>query len=137
MSSTPIQHPADLEFLREKLRSVEHSRRELLRVLLEAGAMVEGSYLVVHRRCGKPNCACAEGPGHEKHYLGHSRKGGSKQVYVRQADREAVRPKAEQYRAFRQARADLMKLAHETADLADQLQRLLTEPYPPTDDADG
>lgn len=37
------------------------------------------------------------------------------------------------YRRYRQARAELMKLAAETAALADQLMAELTEPYPVTD----
>jgi len=51
-------------------------------------------------------------------------------VYVRAADEVDVAAKAERYRQFRQARAELMKLAGETARFADELQQKMTEPYP-------
>jgi hypothetical protein len=39
--------------------------------------------------------------------------------------------KAERYRQFRQARAELMKLSAQLAEAADELQAALNEAYPP------
>jgi hypothetical protein len=45
-------------------------------------------------------------------------------------DEVEISAKAESYRRFRKARAELMKLAARAAELADELQRALTEAYP-------
>lgn len=51
-------------------------------------------------------------------------------LYIPAGDEVEVATKAERYRRFRQARAELMKLAAKTAEIADDLQRALTLAYP-------
>jgi hypothetical protein len=39
--------------------------------------ILRGTLVETYRRCGRPNCHCAEGPGHgPKHYLSVSQPGG-------------------------------------------------------------
>ena len=51
-------------------------------------------------------------------------------TYVPSGDEVDVARRAESYRRLRQARAELMKLSSETAELADALQEALAEPFP-------
>src|SRR6201993_3728501 len=45
-------------------------RRVLLRQLPPLDAILRGSLIERYKRCGKPGCKCAEGPGHgPKYYL--------------------------------------------------------------------
>ena len=47
-------------------------RREVaarLKRLADFGPMVDGSLVVVHRRCGNPRCRCVRGEKHPAHYL--------------------------------------------------------------------
>lgn len=92
--------------------------------------MVEGSFVELGRKCGKSSCKCAAGEKHYSKYLSRSVEGRTKLVYVPGRDEVDVSGKAEHYSRFRKARAELMKLAARTAELADELQRALTEPYP-------
>ena len=92
--------------------------------------MVEGSFVTLGRKCGKPTCRCATGDKHFSKFLSRSEGGKSRPVYVRSVDEVDVASKAERYRQFRQARAELMKLADQTARFADELQQEMTEPYP-------
>jgi hypothetical protein len=98
--------------------------------LLKADTMISGSYVTLARTCGKPTCRCNRGEKHEGKYLSRNVGGKTRLIYVPAGDEVEVATKAERYRRFRQARAALMKLAAETAKVADALQEALTEPYP-------
>lgn len=121
---------------RQDLIATEQARAAFLQELLDANVMVEGSFITLGRKCGKPNCHCATGEKHLARYLSRKVKGRTKLIYVPAAFEVDVRLKAERYRRFRQARAELMKLAARTAELADALQEALTE-QPPTKTAKG
>ncbi len=122
---------------RQMLRENEQRRDQQLEVLLNSGAMIAGSLVTVGRKCGKPTCRCASGDPEERHptkYLSRSERGRTRNTYVRKRDEVDVAAKAGRYRQFRRARAELMKLAEQTARIADELQQALTEPYPDRDE---
>lgn len=119
--------------LRQRLAESERRRREPARVLLsERGPMIRGTFQRKARRCGKPNCKCVRGPAHPTTVLASSEEGELKTCYVPEADRARVELLASRYQRFRRARAELARLARQSLQLADQLQRSLTEPYPAT-----
>lgn len=62
-------------------------RKTLLRQLPPLGAVLRGSLIERYKRCGKPGCKCAQGPGHgPKYYLSVSRPGARPEMdYVPQA----------------------------------------------------
>jgi hypothetical protein len=68
-------------------------RQTLLRKLPPLGALLRGSLIERYKRCGKPGCKCAEGPGHgPKYYLSVSFPGERPQMdYVPQENLEATR----------------------------------------------
>lgn len=113
------------------MAQAEQAREPHIRLLLALGALVEGSFVRLGRKCGKANCRCAAGELHEGHFLSRSQDGRSSLTYVRRADEGEVETKAGSYRQLRQARAELMKLAARTAEFIDELQQALAEPYPP------
>jgi hypothetical protein len=61
-------------------------RRDLLRRLPPLKAILRGSLIERYKRCGKPGCKCADGPGHgPKYYLSVSYPGMRPQMdYVPQ-----------------------------------------------------
>jgi hypothetical protein len=122
---------------RLKLRRILAEMASAIAQLLAAKLMVEGSFVSLGRRCGNPNCKCAKGEKHVSKYLSRSIDGKTKLVFVRNKDEVDISRKAESYRIFRQARADLMKLAAQAAQVADDLQKALTEPYPPNKEKSG
>jgi hypothetical protein len=63
----------------EKLSSaaLRKRRRKLAQDLPPLEYILRGTLVETYRRCGRPNCHCAGGPGHgPKHYLSLSRPGG-------------------------------------------------------------
>lgn len=62
--------------------------------------MIRGSVVVQRRRCGKPNCRCADGVElHETTVLSYSQAGRSRSVILDPAEVPAVRAAVARYRA--------------------------------------
>jgi hypothetical protein len=125
-----------LSRLRQQIVQTERARGEAVERLLRVGPMIQGSFVNFVRRCGKPRCHCATGAPHVSKCLSRSKAGKTRTIHVPAASEVEVAHKAAQYRQWRRARATLMKLAAQTAALADALQQALTEPYPAGDRQD-
>jgi hypothetical protein len=109
--------------LKQLIRELEDSRMEHLRLLLqEPGLFREGSLVTVSRKCGKPNCRCANGEGHPTLYLSTKEAGKTRMIYVSGAIAAVVAEEANNYRRFRKHRAFLVKLAKQSLQLIDRLQ---------------
>ena len=74
-------------------RALRKRRQSLLRKLPPLDAVLRGSLIERYKRCGKPGCKCADGPGHgPKYYLSVSFPGERPQMdYVPQDNLEATR----------------------------------------------
>jgi hypothetical protein len=68
--------------------ALRRRRQSLLRQLPPLAAILRGSLIERYKRCGKPGCKCASGPGHgPKYYLSVSYPGLRPQMdYVPQAN---------------------------------------------------
>lgn len=54
----------------EPVAALRRRRQALLRQLPPLKAILRGSLIERYKRCGKPGCKCADGPGHgPKYYL--------------------------------------------------------------------
>ena len=77
-----------------------------------------GSLALSHRRCGKPSCHCAGGDGHPLWTLTFMA-GGKKRVETIPADwLDAIRPRVEAGRHFKEAAAELLVIHAELLVLA-------------------
>lgn len=70
----------------EPTAALRRRRKALLRQLPALSAILRGSLIERYKRCGKPGCKCADGPGHgPKYYLSISYPGFRPQMdYVPQ-----------------------------------------------------
>ena len=57
---------------------------------------------MVNRKCGKPNCHCATGPGHPQTLFLFKEDGRRKCKLVRRADEHRLQTAGENYRSFRE-----------------------------------
>lgn len=123
--------------VRQQIRQTEEARRVHVDALVGSEALIEGSFVTLGRKCGKPTCRCADGEKHFSKFVSRSVQGRTRLTYVPSGDEVDVARKAERYRELRHARAELMKLSATTAELADALQQSLAEPYPPSPEQPG
>jgi hypothetical protein len=92
--------------------------------------MVQGSFYLLRRKCGKPNCRCAAGQLHAAYVLTRSEQGKDRLYTVPREQRARVRKWAAEYRRYQRARAVLAKRHLRLLSLVDQMaeQRLVTWP---------
>ena len=67
---------------RSKMTAPErHARSQLAQILSQRG-VIRGTLLVRKRKCGKANCRCARGEGHQSLFLVISENGRTRQFFV-------------------------------------------------------
>ena len=120
----------DLAKLRQQLWRAYAALANTLRRLQRSELMVRGSFYLLRRRCGKPNCHCARGHLHGSYVLTRSEGGKDRLYTVPKNQRAEVRKWAAEYRRYQRARAVLVKRHLHLLSLVDQMadQRLLTWP---------
>jgi hypothetical protein len=100
----------------ESAAGLRKRRNALLRQLPSLQAILRGSLIERYKRCGKPGCKCADGPGHgPKYYLSVSYPGLRPQMdYVPQ---EAYAQTAEFLTNYHRAREILEKICEINREL--------------------
>ena len=120
----------DLPSLRQQLWRAYAALATTLRRLQRSEPMVQGSFYLLRRKCGKPNCRCARGQLHPAYVLTRSEAGKDRLYPVPKEQRAEVRKRAAEYRRYQRARAVLVKRHLRLLALVDQVaqQRLVTWP---------
>jgi hypothetical protein len=127
----------DLASLRQQLWRAYAALAHTLRRLQRSDPMVQGSFYLLRRKCGKPNCRCATGQLHAAYVLTRSEQGKDRLYMVPKEQRAQVRKWAAEYRRYQRARAVLARRHVGLLALVDQMaeQRLLVWPKKPTAEA--
>jgi hypothetical protein len=125
-----MQMSGNLSLLRQKLWRAYAALARTLRQLQRAQPMVQGSFYLLRRKCGKPNCRCATGSLHASWVLTRSEAGKDRIYSVPKDQRSQVRRWALEYRRYQRARAALVKAHPQLLALADEMaaQRLRVWP---------
>ena len=120
----------ELSSLRQQLWRAYAALAPTLRRLQRSHPMVQGSFYLLRRKCGKPNCRCAAGQLHATYVLTRSEQGKDRLYTVPKDQRARVRQWAAEYRRYQRARAVLVKRHLHLLALTDQMaqQRLLVWP---------
>ena len=120
----------DLAGLRQQLWRAYAALAHTLRRLQRSDPMVQGSFYLLRRKCGKPNCRCATGQLHAAYVLTRSEQGKDRLYMVPKEQRAQVRQWAAEYRRYQRARAVLARRHVGLLALVDQMaeQRLLVWP---------
>ncbi len=90
-------------------------RQALLRQLPPLAAILRGSLIERYKRCGKPGCKCANGPGHgPKYYLSVSFPGLRPQMdYVPQEDYDQTKEFLANYQRARELLEEICEINRE------------------------
>ena len=99
----------------EPAAALRKRRQALLRQLPPLQEILRGSLIERYKRCGKPGCKCANGPGHgPKYYLTVSfPKRPPEMAYVPQAFEETVKEYLENYRKAKEILEELSSINRE------------------------
>jgi len=112
----------DLSSLRQQLRELQQELPLLLEDFLGREPLLPGSLYTLRRRCGKPTCHCAGGEPHASMALSYRGQGRPQNISVPREHLRAVRKLTDDYRRFRQARSQLLRLQRQTLKLIDGIE---------------
>ena len=101
-----------------------------LRQLQRSQPMVQGSFYLLRRKCGKPNCRCAGGQLHISWVITRSEQGQDRIYSVPKDQRARLRLLTQEYRRFQRARAVLVKRHGRLLQLVDRIAELRMNPWP-------
>ena len=105
------------------IKSKELKRQQLISTLLDINKMIRGSYSVVSTKCGKPNCWCIEGDGHQHARITWTEKGKGNTRAVPNEDDQWLTDMTETYRNFRKLRQDLAALEFDMKNYLNTLEQ--------------
>ena len=87
--------------LQEKLQKLHKHRLRLIQRMLREQELAIGSVSIVKRKCGKPNCHCAQGEGHPQTlFLFRGDDGRRHCKLIRQSDSQQWLKAGDSYRRF-------------------------------------
>lgn len=98
------------EINRGTMSAQERRLRNRASQLLAGAGVLHGSLVVRKRRCGKPNCHCADGEGHRGLVLTVRTDGRTEQIHIPQHLESTVEQWVEQDHQIRDLLADLALL---------------------------
>ena len=118
-----MTRPPDLPTLRARILTAYKSLRPLLLEMLHIRTFLRGSVYELKTRCGKPSCVCLRGEPHRRWVLSESVEGRKRLRVLPRARMELWRRRADDYREFRQRRAQFVKTARRILEDLDAIER--------------
>lgn len=107
----------------KKLKKIEKQRSLLLSELQLIGHMIRGTYVETHRKCGKPNCWCAnDSKGHPGYQISWTKNARSRSKAIPREDIFWIKEMTGNYRKWRTIRSNIRKLEEELRNLIDKLE---------------
>lgn len=116
---------------RQQLWRVYAALKQTLQRLQRSQPMVQGSFFLQRRKCGKPNCRCAQGQLHAAWVITRSEAGRPRTYMVPEAQRGRLRQWTGEYRRYQRARAVLVKRHQRMLQLVDQMAEARMVSWPP------
>ena len=116
-------NPPQLSELRQTLRQKLRELDQILEPAFERAPVFPGYFPMYGRRCGRPECPCAQGELHRSPRVLIPFQSGQVALAVKRDEAEPWREKTEAYRRIREAGRALKRWYDEVKDLLDAVER--------------
>lgn len=128
-SQTPVDQP-DTQLV-EQICDLKKKRSILLEQLVnENKPLLRGALNKKLRKCGKKNCKCTRGELHKSFQLSARVDGRTHTRHIPASDLPIVAPAAKRYKAWKNNRAEIVRLNKEQLQLIDKRRDELLRSYP-------
>jgi len=114
----------DLSSFRRQFLELQEQLSPLLETFLGREPLLPGTLYTLRRRCGKPACHCARGKLHASTVLSYRGQGRPQNITPPPEQVPAVQKLTGDYREFRQARTQLLRLQRQVLKLIDGIEAL-------------
>ncbi len=112
----------DAATLRQRVRDLDHRRRQLIEDALRPLPMVGGYLFQMRRRCGNPRCRVAWGRLHISWYLARRHSGKTKLKHVGRVIPEWLTERVGRYRDHQKTLAAIRKIDREISGLLNRIR---------------
>ena len=112
----------NLSSLRQQLHELQQRLPALQETFHGREPLLPGSVYTLRRRCGKPTCHCARGEPHASTVLSYRGQGRPQNITPSPEQVPVVQKLTDDYRQFRQARTQLLRLQRQVLELIDGLE---------------
>ncbi len=115
-----------------KIEQLFEKRNELERILLQNQSLIKGSVIKRFKKCGRKQCRCeTENKPHGPYlYLSRRVEGKTRLKRIGSEEESWVMECASNYREFRKAREQMVKINSAIMDLLNMLEDVKSENYP-------
>ncbi|MFV1962667.1 MAG: DUF6788 family protein [Acidimicrobiia bacterium] len=111
-----------LSSLRTQLNHTHTQIQQLFHDFQARQPLLPGSLYTLKRRCGKPNCRCAQGQLHASTVLSYRGEQKPQTITPPTSQIDTLTEMTDEYRRFRKTRAQLVRLQRQLLNLVDQIQ---------------
>lgn len=113
----------------KELIKLQDGRKKLIDLFLKNDALIEGSYIELLQKCGRPTCVCVKKPTHLVSRISKWTGGKLKHKIVKIKDRSHIRKLAAVYKQHKNAMAKLVKDAKKERELMNVIIKLRNQHY--------
>jgi len=128
-----IQYKADkrkFSRLRQSLVQLADEVRQLVDPFLSDKPVIKGSVYELKRKCGKPDCKCAQGELHRSMVVSASEKGKTKLRVIPRGSLVEVESKVKRYQKLRRVRTRLVEVHKKILQVIDEMEAMRREEVP-------
>ncbi len=111
----------------KKVLEFEKKRQELVAELFSIKEMVQGSFCLIHVRCGKKHCRCNQGELHPHYRMSMRRNGKQISRAVPKEEREWIAKVTENYQRYRKIRRAIVEIEDAIKNLLDEHEEKLVQ----------
>lgn len=111
----------------KKILEIEKERRDLIEKLFQIKEMVQGSFCLIHVKCGRSYCQCNQGKLHPHYRMSMRRNGKQISRAVPKKKHAWITEVTENYREYRKIRKMLSAMDDEINELVDAYAKELVQ----------
>lgn len=86
--------------MNKSIKVLERNRKEVFRKMPKTDKIIKGTLVLMHNKCGKPNCKCKKGERHICLALSRYVKGKTKMTYIPKVIEKEAREFVQNYKGM-------------------------------------
>ena len=110
---------------RQKLRHLQVQLPKLIEPFFTREPLLPAYVYATQRKCGNPQCRCAQGELHPRHCICFQDQGRRRCYSLTSEQRAQLQPRTDNYRRFREAQRQLRRTVQDAFELIQTLEQAL------------
>ncbi len=96
--------------MNKSIKALERNRKEVFRRMPKTNEIIKGTLVIMHNKCGKPNCKCQRGERHICLALSRYVNGKTKMTYIPKVIEKEIREAVKNYKGMMKCINELSRI---------------------------